>query len=100
MFGTENRRDGDRGLIAVMAAANTALDGASTRTCVAPRRSARAEIVETPASSRRLVKKIVDLSGGFRVDAVDLFEVADRGALDRPQRAEMTQQGAFARRPD
>src|SRR6202035_4348450 len=51
-------------------------------------------------SSRPLVKKFVNPARRFGTDAFDLHQVADRGALDGFQRAEVMQQRAFARRTD
>src|ERR1700722_1886852 len=50
--------------------------------------------------SRPFVKKFVNPPRRFGTDAFDLHQVADRGALDGFQRAEVMQQCAFARRSD
>src|SRR5688572_12801586 len=52
------------------------------------------------ASRGCAVKKVIDLSRRFGVDSRNLREIGHGSALDRLQRAEMPQQGAFARRAD
>src|SRR5712691_232974 len=52
------------------------------------------------ASTGRGVEEIVDLAPDLRVDAGDLLEVGNGGALDRPEGAEVAQQRALARRAD
>src|SRR5947209_12999050 len=49
---------------------------------------------------RRFVEEIVDLACRFGIDSGYMFQIGDRGALDRLQRAEVTQQRALARRTD
>src|SRR5882724_3922696 len=46
------------------------------------------------------MKEIMDFPRGLGVDSGNMFEVRNRGALDRFQRAEVPQQGALAGRTD
>src|SRR5207244_4405126 len=64
-------------------------------------RACRGRDVERSAlPARRLVEEIVDLAGGFFVDARHLRKIVQRGALDGLQGAEVMQQRTLARRPD
>src|SRR3954454_24741230 len=51
-------------------------------------------------AARGFVEEIVDLASGLFIDARHLRQIAERGALDRFQGAEMVQQRAFARWAD
>src|ERR1043166_940587 len=98
MFGTEKVRCEGGFERVVMGARNTRPAGASTRaSALSAHLPAR---VEEAGSCRRSVKEVVDPAGGFRADAGDLLQVGNRRALDRLERAEVTQQRAFAGRTD
>src|SRR2546423_13595062 len=49
---------------------------------------------------RGFVEEIIDFARRFGIDSGNMFQIGDGGTLDRLQLAEVTQQGAFARRPD
>src|SRR6188474_82095 len=51
-------------------------------------------------AGRRLVEEIVDLAGGFVVDARHLREIVERSVLDGFQRPKVVEQGPLARRAD
>src|SRR5256885_15611232 len=46
------------------------------------------------------MEEIIDLARRFGVDSGYMFQIRDGGALDRLERAEVTQQRALAGRPD
>src|SRR5260221_4023986 len=52
------------------------------------------------ALPRPLVEEVVDLGGGLGADPGPLGEIGRRRALDRLERAEMVEQGAFGGRAD
>src|SRR5207244_6690993 len=52
------------------------------------------------SAPRGFVEEIVDFARRFGIDSGHMLQIGDRGALDRLERAEVTQQRTLARRTD
>src|SRR5436305_10694489 len=59
------------------------------------------DAADDPSCARGgFVEEIIDLARGFGIDSGHMFQIGNGGALDRLERAEVTQQRALARRTD